>query len=155
MLLCVHVVVKTLNWEIDRLRQRIVLKCVLHVQHDYFSSFNPFPSKGFPIDQQNRLALDGVKSISALSAHSAVKGLANRIIVFWRRRCCCLRPSSDSLFFSQRTAKKCIKMQNARAGPTERYAQKSLFLLIKYARFWRSSWRRRHHYLTSLASQSV
>ena len=24
----------------DRLRQRIVLKCVLHVQHDYFSSFN-------------------------------------------------------------------------------------------------------------------
>ena len=40
MLLCVHVVVKTLNWEIDRLRQRIVLKCVLHVQHDYRSLFN-------------------------------------------------------------------------------------------------------------------
>ena len=36
---------------------------------------NPFLSKGFPIDEQNRLALDRVKSISALSAHSAVKGL--------------------------------------------------------------------------------
>ena len=36
---------------------------------------NPFPSKEFPIDEQNRLALDRVKSISALSAHSAVKGL--------------------------------------------------------------------------------
>ena len=46
LLLCVHVVVKTLNLEISRfyrfgrLRQRIVLKCVLHVLHDYFSSFN-------------------------------------------------------------------------------------------------------------------
>ena len=38
---------------------------------------------------------------------------------------------------------------------TARYAQKSLFLLVKSARLWRSSWRRRHHYLTSLASQSV
>ena len=36
---------------------------------------NPFPSKGFPIDEQNRLALARVKSISAQSAHSAVKGL--------------------------------------------------------------------------------
>ena len=36
---------------------------------------NPFPSKGFPIDEQNRLALGRVKSISNLSAHSAVKGL--------------------------------------------------------------------------------
>ena len=42
-LLCVHVVVKTLNLEIfssfGRLRQRTVLKCVPHVQHDCFSSF--------------------------------------------------------------------------------------------------------------------
>jgi len=29
----------------------------------------------FPIDELNRLALDRVKSISALSTHSAVKGL--------------------------------------------------------------------------------
>ena len=36
---------------------------------------NPFPSKDFPIDELNRLALDRVKSISALSAHPAVKGL--------------------------------------------------------------------------------
>ena len=36
---------------------------------------NPFRSKGFPFDEQNRLALDRVKSISALSAHAAVKGL--------------------------------------------------------------------------------
>ena len=36
---------------------------------------NPFPSKGFSIGEQNRLALDRVKSISALSAHSAAKGL--------------------------------------------------------------------------------
>ena len=45
LLLCVHVVVKTLNLEIftlsfGRLRQTIVLKRVLHVQNDYFSSFN-------------------------------------------------------------------------------------------------------------------
>ena len=39
------------------------------------NSINPFPSKGFPIDEENRLALDRVKSISALSAHSEVKGL--------------------------------------------------------------------------------
>ena len=38
-------------------------------------TYNPFPSKGFPIDEQNRLALDRVKSISALSAHLALKGL--------------------------------------------------------------------------------
>ena len=37
--------------------------------------FHPFPSKGFPIDEQNRLALDRVRSMSALSAHAAVKGL--------------------------------------------------------------------------------
>ena len=41
----------------------------------FSSQFNPFPAKGFPIDEYNRLALDRVKSISALSAHSAVKGL--------------------------------------------------------------------------------
>ena len=44
LLLWVHVVVKTLSLEIPRcrfaLRQRIVHKCVAHVQHDYFSSFN-------------------------------------------------------------------------------------------------------------------
>ena len=37
--------------------------------------FNPFPSKGFPMAEQNRLALDRVRSISALRAHSAVEGL--------------------------------------------------------------------------------
>ena len=43
---CLHVGAKTLNLEISRchladyVRQRIVLKCVPHVQHDYFSSFN-------------------------------------------------------------------------------------------------------------------
>ena len=39
--------------------------------------FNPFPTKGFPIDEYIRLAfkLDRVKSISALSAHSAGKAL--------------------------------------------------------------------------------
>ena len=36
---------------------------------------NPFPANGFPIDKLNRLALDRVKSISALSTCSAVKGL--------------------------------------------------------------------------------
>ena len=39
LLLCVHVVVNTLNLEIftlsfGRLRQRILLKCVQHVKHD-------------------------------------------------------------------------------------------------------------------------
>ena len=41
----------------------------------YFDIVNPFLSKGFPINEQNRLRLDRVKSISALSAHSAVKRL--------------------------------------------------------------------------------
>ena len=45
LLLCVYVVVKTLNLEISRCHladyvKRIQLKCVPHVQHDYFSSFN-------------------------------------------------------------------------------------------------------------------
>ena len=45
LLLCVRVVVKNLHWEIWRchfgkLRQRIQLKCVPHVQHYYISSFN-------------------------------------------------------------------------------------------------------------------
>ena len=44
-LMCVHVVVKPFNLEnfklsCGRLRQRIVLKCVPHVQHDYISSSN-------------------------------------------------------------------------------------------------------------------
>ena len=43
-LLSVHVVVETVKFgnstlSFARLRQRIVLKCVPHVQHDYFSSF--------------------------------------------------------------------------------------------------------------------
>ena len=40
-----------------------------------FDVVNPFPSNGFPIGEYNGLALDSVKSVSALSAHSAVKGL--------------------------------------------------------------------------------
>ena len=36
---------------------------------------NPFLSKRFPIDEENRLALDRVKSISALSTHLDGKGL--------------------------------------------------------------------------------
>ena len=55
--------------------------------HDFFNTthasngrkyqveFNPFPAKRFPIDEYNRLALDRVKSISALSAQSAVNWL--------------------------------------------------------------------------------
>ena len=40
------------------------------------SWINPFPAKGFPIDElENRLALDRVKSVSALSGHTAVNGL--------------------------------------------------------------------------------
>lgn len=34
------VVVENLNLSFGRLRQKILLKCVSHVQHDYFSSFN-------------------------------------------------------------------------------------------------------------------
>ena len=36
---------------------------------------NPFPSQGLPIDEENRLALYRVRSVRALSAHLAVKGL--------------------------------------------------------------------------------
>ena len=47
---------------------------------------NSFPAKGFPIDELNRLALDRVKSISALSAHSAVKGIRQlRLLKFERK----------------------------------------------------------------------
>ena len=35
------------------------------------TTVNPFPPKGFPIDEENRLALDRVKSISA-NWHSQV-----------------------------------------------------------------------------------
>ena len=35
--------------------------------------FNPLTAKGFPIDKLNRLALDRVKSISAMGAPAAVK----------------------------------------------------------------------------------
>ena len=58
--------------EISRLFQELI-HAKLHVAPG--RGLNPFPSKGFPIDEWNRLALDRVKSISALSAHSAVKGL--------------------------------------------------------------------------------
>ena len=44
-----------------------------------FGNFNGFPSKGFPIDEENRLALDRVKSISSLSADWAVKGLVGSL----------------------------------------------------------------------------
>ena len=45
LLLCVHVVVKTLNLEISRYHladyvKDFFLKCVSHEQHDYCSSFN-------------------------------------------------------------------------------------------------------------------
>ena len=42
LLLCVLVVAKTFNLKVSfsRIRQRIVLKCVPHVQHDYFLSSN-------------------------------------------------------------------------------------------------------------------
>ena len=33
------------------------------ISETMLENINPFPSKGFPIDEQNRLALDRVKSI--------------------------------------------------------------------------------------------
>ena len=56
-------------WKLDR-----VWKSPASLQQKV-QLFNHFLSKGFPIDELNRLALYRVKSISALSAHSAVKGL--------------------------------------------------------------------------------
>ena len=58
------------NVECGSREKEIFLLCL-------FLEFNPFPSKRFPIDEYNHLALDRVKSVSALSAHSAVKGLTN------------------------------------------------------------------------------
>jgi len=46
LLLCVHAVVEILNLEISRchlagyVKELYILKCVPHVQHDYFSSVN-------------------------------------------------------------------------------------------------------------------
>ena len=36
---------------------------------------NPFTAKGFPVDEENRPALDRVKYISVMRAPSAVKAL--------------------------------------------------------------------------------
>ena len=54
----------TINTVSSCISTLVQISCVKHI-------FNPFPSKRFP---KNRLALDRVKSISAPSAHSAVKG---------------------------------------------------------------------------------
>ena len=40
----------------------------------------PFTAKGFPIDQENRLALDRVKYISVMGAPTAVKALKESIM---------------------------------------------------------------------------
>ena len=40
---------------------------------------NPSVSEGFPIDEQNRLALDIVKSISVMSALTDTEGLNERL----------------------------------------------------------------------------
>ena len=112
LLLCVHVVVKRLNfgnftWSFGRLRQRIVLKCVQNVQHDYFSSFNqldhcflvlslPFPSSLLKLpdmkisrrhlaDYVKTLHQKGCRTCSTInSPHST-----NQIIDLWRSHCCC------------------------------------------------------------------
>ena len=59
----------------DAARQ-YVMEIWPHIKFGLLSSklLNLLPSKAFPIDDY-RLALDRVKSISALSAHSTVKGL--------------------------------------------------------------------------------
>ena len=53
LLLGVHVVFKTFTLPFGRLRQRMLLKCVPHVQHDYISSFNQsnhcFPASSLPL----------------------------------------------------------------------------------------------------------
>ena len=46
-----------------------------------------FTPKGFPIDELNHLALDRVKSISALWAPTGVKGLTNTNISPLRKIC--------------------------------------------------------------------
>ena len=40
-----------------------------------FDVVNPFTAEGFPIDELNRMALDSVKSITALRAPTAAKAL--------------------------------------------------------------------------------
>ena len=51
-----------------------------------FDVVNPFLSKRFPIDEENRLALDRVKSISALSTHLDGKGFTYSTDYYQRNR---------------------------------------------------------------------
>ena len=73
----VHVVVKTLNLEISRyrlrrVRQKILLKCVPHVQHDYLFSFNRSKGRFFknPITYQARKAI--LKAMTCLPWKAAL-----------------------------------------------------------------------------------
>ena len=59
-------------------------------------NINPFPSKG----EKNRLALDRVKSISALSAHSAVKGLNLNLTFYLNDKATKTSPYQDMLCFN-------------------------------------------------------
>ena len=43
---------------------------------------NPFTAEGYPTDEENRLALDRVKSISILRVPTAVKALMGTLTVF-------------------------------------------------------------------------
>ena len=113
LLLCVHVVVKRLNfgnftWSFGRLLQRIVLKCVQHVQHDYFSSFNqskhcflvlslPFPPSllKLPDMKISRHLADYVKTLHQKGCRTCstinFPHSTNEIIDLWRCRCrCCV-----------------------------------------------------------------
>ena len=102
---------------------------------------NPFPSKGFPIDEWNRLALDRVKSIIALSAHSAVKGLSDRIV----------RMSKNStkyvlsMFFKVPSSIALYKDSIAFLFPSSESVVKATIALRK--RFWPSS-RQESQFLT-------
>ena len=55
-----------------------------------FSFFHPFNAKGFPIDEKNSLALDRVKSVSVMSAPTAVKASIPEKATFRYQRICIL-----------------------------------------------------------------
>ena len=50
-------------------------KVFLHFISFRISYINPFSAKGFPFDEQNRLALDRVKSVSTSLALKGLRGI--------------------------------------------------------------------------------
>ena len=87
LLLCVYIAVKTLNLQNLTLFGRLCSKCQLHVQHDYFSSFNQSSHCFLPL----------------LRCTVNFPHLTNQIVVLWRCHCRCSTRCFNSLIWQSNT----------------------------------------------------